>query len=234
MICGAAGGIGSAMLEHLLADEAVAMVIATHRHPLSSVHTKLTWLTLDFAHTEEIASAAAQIAARVERVDYWICATGVLSSGAMTPEKSLQQLASENLTHSLQVNAAGPLLFFAACAGLLQAARAPKVMFLSAQVGSIEDNHLGGWYSYRMAKAALNMGVKTAAIEAGRWRTKPVIVAVHPGTTHSSLSKPFTRRRTQRVRGADETGEALYSLLKQLSAEKHGKFLTNVGDELPW
>ena len=100
-------------------------------------------------------------------------------------------------------------------------------------MGSIEDNRLGGWYGYRMAKAALNMGVKTLAIESQRWRRAPIIVAVHPGTTKSNLSKPFTAQRKQ-LQSAAECGARCYRLIEGLTDTHSGTFLKLDGTQLPW
>ena len=93
---------------------------------------------------------------------------------------------------------------------------------------------MGGWYSYRMSKAALNMGIKTAAIEMARWKNDPVLVAVHPGTTHSPLSKPFVVRRKAPVQSAATAGARLHQLIEQLTPEDSGSFLTLDRKILPW
>jgi NAD(P)-dependent dehydrogenase (short-subunit alcohol dehydrogenase family) len=101
-------------------------------------------------------------------------------------------------------------------------------------VGSIEDNRLGGWYGYRMSKAALNMGVRCLAIECSRWRSQPTIVAVHPGTTASNLSKPFTKTRTAPVQSPEQCATRLYQLIETLEPQQNGQFLKLSGEILPW
>jgi NAD(P)-dependent dehydrogenase (short-subunit alcohol dehydrogenase family) len=234
LVCGGAGGIGGVLLDHLLADSDIGTVYATHRSAKVSNHPKLRWITLDFADQQSIDQAITMLSAEVGALGIFVCATGFLSNERLRPEKSLKELQMQHMNYSLQVNAAGPLALLAGLEPALKASANPKVMFLSAQVGSIEDNHLGGWYSYRMSKAALNMGVKTAAIEAGRWRNGAALVSVHPGTTHTDLSQPFTQRRKQKVSTAKETGKTLYALLQTLGPQHNGKFLDRSGVQLPW
>jgi NAD(P)-dependent dehydrogenase (short-subunit alcohol dehydrogenase family) len=99
-------------------------------------------------------------------------------------------------------------------------------------VGSIGDNRLGGWYSYRMSKAALNMGIRNAAIELGRHRHGPIVVAIHPGTTLSPLSAPFAAR--DRARPADASAAAIVRVLDGLERTDNGRFFNWDGRELPW
>ena len=120
------------------------------------------------------------------------------------------------------------------CLGLCVLRPDPFREAYAFQVGSIEDNQLGGWYSYRMSKAALNMGIKTAAIEIARWRNSPVLIAVHPGTTHSGLSKPFVQRRKAPVQTADAAALRLLALEQSLRPEQHGSFVTLDAKSLPW
>ena len=157
-----------------------------------------------------------------------------LSGREFLPEKNIAQLDQHTAMQAYAINAAGPMLIFQACAGLLRASAAPKALFLSAQVGSIADNQLGGWYSYRMAKAALNMGIKTAAVEASRWRNPAAVVAVHPGTTRTALSRPFIQRRRAPVRSAADSAQRIHQLMAMLTAADTGRFLTADGEPLPW
>ena len=233
-IAGAGGTIGQALLSRLTEDPQVDQIIATHRKPLSSTHPKVTWCTMDFEHPSTIACTSSQLTEQLDRLDYFICATGHLHDKQFQPEKSLSKLNLAQMQHSFLVNAAGPLQLLATLEPLLKRAANPKVQILSAQVGSIQDNRLGGWYGYRAAKAALNMGLKTAAIEASRWRNQPVFMAVHPGTTRSALSRPFITRHKGPVRDAAQTAHALYRLLQQADPSHHGGFFNAQGERLPW
>jgi NAD(P)-dependent dehydrogenase (short-subunit alcohol dehydrogenase family) len=103
---------------------------------------------------------------------------------------------------------------------------------LSAKVGSIEDNRLGGWYSYRASKAALNMLIKTAAIELARTKPNTALIALHPGTVNSNLSKPF--RGEQIGRPPLDAASDMLKLLESLSQEDSGSFISYSGERLPW
>ena len=234
LLVGGAGGIGGALLEHVLADDSIGRVFATSSREVSSAHAKLEWLPLDYMNGESIRHLAETLCGQLDRIDLFICATGYLHGEYGQPEKGISSLRIASMESLYRLNASGPLDLFARCAPLLKASRSPRALFLSAQVGSIEDNMLGGWFSYRMAKAALNMGIKTAAIEAGRWRNGAVIMAVHPGTTRSALSRPFVVRRKQRVRSAAESAQHIYHLLEEAGEECNGAFLTAEGGKLHW
>ncbi len=234
LITGAAGGIGSEILSALLGDPAVEHVFAASRSGLGPRRRKLTWLQLDYLQPSTIGEVAAKVAAAAPRIDWLIGATGLLHADSLQPEKELAGIQAGVLDHLYRVNAAGPLALLGACVPLLKAAPRPKVAMLSAQVGSISDNSLGGWYGYRMAKAALNMGLKSAAIEAARWRNHGSIVAVHPGTTLTRLSAPFVARRKKSVRSAAATAALIHQLMHQIDTEQNGGFLTAEGEVLPW
>jgi NAD(P)-dependent dehydrogenase (short-subunit alcohol dehydrogenase family) len=230
MIVGAAGGIGSAVLEHYLNHPNVGRVYATHHRPVSSTVENLQWLQLDMADGDSIATAMAAVDVPIDR---WICCTGLLAGTYGQPEKTYRQLDHTKLQHDYAVNAVGPLSAFAQLAKQLRS-DGMKAVFLSAQVGSITDNGLGGWYGYRMSKAALNMGVRCLAIECARWRSSPTIVAVHPGTTVSNLSRPFTQSRTAPMQTTAQCAQALYELVEFLGPSQSGRFLKLDGQELPW
>lgn len=126
-------------------------------------------------------------------IDLLIVATGILHEGDHKPERSLQNLSGAAMTRLFAVNTIGPALVLKHFASLLAKDRRASVAVLSARVGSISDNRSGGWYSYRASKAALNMIVRSAAIEIGRSRPEAICVALHPGTVDTPLSGPFQR-----------------------------------------
>ncbi len=236
VLLGAHGGIGRALLTQFSTDASIEHIEATHRIPLYSEGEakKVSWRTLDLECADNIQRNTERWCASLPSLDFVVCAAGVLHDGELKPEKRMQQLREHNMHRLFQINAAGPLAVLAGLEPLLKKSHQPKVMVLSAQVGSIADNHLGGWYSYRMSKAALNMGLKTFAIEAARWRNDAVVMAVHPGTTLSQLSAPFVRQRKAPVRQAAETAAHLDQLLKHADSAHHGGFFTAQGERLPW
>jgi NAD(P)-dependent dehydrogenase (short-subunit alcohol dehydrogenase family) len=148
------------------------------------------------------------------------------------PEKRLADLRADHMLSSLQINTIGPALTLAHFAG--QLARTERSIFavFSAKVGSIADNRLGGWYSYRASKAALNMIIKTASIELARTHPNSVAAALHPGTVKSQLSAPF--RGEQIGRPASDSAQELLHVLDDLTPAESGGFWAYDGQRLPW
>lgn len=233
IVAGAGGGIGLALVDALSERADVAQVYALHRHPVSSTHPKVRWLEADLRDPDKVDAAAGQIRA-AGGIDGLIVATGLLHEAGLFPEKSLADLAPDQLVTLYETNTVIPLLLLKACRDLFATSEAPFACLLSAQVGSIGDNRLGGWYGYRMAKAALNMGVKCAAIELARQPNPPVVVAMHPGTTRTALSNRFVSRRKRPVAWPRQAAERLLSVLDNLSADQNGHFLNYDGEPLAW
>lgn len=222
IVIGASGAIGGAMAAQLSADPRCAEVCALSRRSDPAVD-------LDAGHS--IASAAQALAHRGP----WhliVLATGMLCGPTGGPEKRLADLNAVHLAASFATNTIGPALVLAHFAPLL--ARGERSLFavLSAKVGSIGDNRLGGWYSYRASKAALNMLLKTASIEVARTRPQAVLAALHPGTVDSALSAPF--RGAQIGRPPAEAAHDLLVLLDGLQPEDSGGFWAYDGQRLPW
>ncbi|XOV83217.1 MAG: SDR family NAD(P)-dependent oxidoreductase [bacterium] len=235
VIVGASGGIGCELSQIALADTKVSRLLATSRNPAGlPTHNKLVPVALDLCCEQSMMAALEAIRGSVEHIDRLIFASGYLHDVDVGPEKALRELDKSTMQKVLQINAVGPMLVFAGLESLLKKASAPKAVFLSAQVGSIADNHLGGWYSYRMAKAALNQGVKTAAVEAARWRNNAAVVAVHPGTTSTALSAPFLARRRATVQTPAACAALIWQLMQDIDATASGSFLRADGTDLPW
>lgn len=178
VVIGASGGIGAALVRRL--EE-------SGRH--ETVHAlSRSAGTIDLADPSSIAAAAERIGGPLALV---IVATGVLHEGDRRPERSLRELEADWLLRQYQVNTVGPALVLRHFAPLLAKDAPATIACLSARVGSISDNRLGGWYGYRAAKAALNQIIKSAAIEIARGRPQALCVALHPGTVDTGLSAPF-------------------------------------------
>jgi len=156
---------------------------------------------------------------------------GVLHSEHWMPEKKLDDLNAEQLQTLMQTNAIGPGLTIKHFSKLLDPAGSVMAT-LSAKVGSIEDNRLGGWFSYRASKAALNMLIKTASIEFARTKPNTALVALHPGTVNSRLSKPF--KGEQIGRPAVDAASDMLTVLLSLQKTDSGSFLSYSGEKLPW
>jgi NAD(P)-dependent dehydrogenase (short-subunit alcohol dehydrogenase family) len=151
----------------------------------------------------------------------------------MLPEKSLKQLTRQSLQQSLEVNLFSVAFYLQALLPWLQKPPGIKVAVLSAKVGSISDNRLGGWYSYRMAKAALNMLVKCSSIELGRFNKTAVLFSLHPGTTDSALSAPFQQNLPAgQLKTAADTAHCLLATIRTVSVTETGLLLNWDGQVL--
>lgn len=225
LVVGASGAIGSALIDALAQCREVEQVLAASRRPPSFGSDKVVPCTLDILDEHSIESALVG----VERIDLAIVATGSLHvPGGRTPEKSWRSLEQSALLESFAVNAIGPALV--AKHVLPRLPRRGKSVFaaLSARVGSISDNRLGGWYSYRASKAALNQLVRSLSIELARQRPEAVCVSLHPGTVDSALSRPFQAN----VPAAVLTAPALAA--KRLLAVIEGLDATSSGQLIGW
>jgi NAD(P)-dependent dehydrogenase (short-subunit alcohol dehydrogenase family) len=156
---------------------------------------------------------------------------GVLHTDHWMPEKRLDDLNSDQLMELMKINTIGPALTIRHFSKLLDPNNSVMVT-LSAKVGSIEDNRLGGWYSYRASKAALNMLIKTASIELARSKPNTALIALHPGTVNSRLSKPF--RGEQIGRPPLDAASDMLQVIEGLNKEDSGSFISYSGERLPW
>lgn len=224
VVCGATGGIGQAFVKHLQASSRFTGVIALSRSSSPA---------LDFDRPESIAECANFITSLDGEVRLIIDATGYLHDETFQPEKSLRHIDPEYMAKQFHINAIGPALLMKHFCPLLP--RSGKSVFatLSAKVGSIGDNRMGGWYGYRAAKAALNQLVKCTAIEIGRNKRDCVFVALHPGTVDTGLSGPFAKSGLN-VQSPDEATANMLNVIDQLDAQKSGGFFAYDGTELPW
>jgi NAD(P)-dependent dehydrogenase (short-subunit alcohol dehydrogenase family) len=221
LVIGASGTIGAAFAELLGNSPRCAAVHGLHRHSAPPI---------DFADENSIAEAA-RILGDGRRYHLIINAAGLLHNEAFMPEKRLADLNYLQMQATFQANTFGPALVMRHFIPLLASERAIMAM-LSAKVGSIGDNRLGGWYSYRASKTALNMLVKTAAIEAARNQKNSVLVALHPGTVNSRLSQPF--RGETIGRPAQDAAAEMLAVIDALTPAESGCFRSYNGAELPW
>jgi NAD(P)-dependent dehydrogenase (short-subunit alcohol dehydrogenase family) len=221
LIIGASGGIGAALVDVLRGDSRCASITELARSTTPS---------LDLADPGSIGHCATEVAGQGP-FHLIINAAGVLHSDTFMPEKRLADLDHQQLLDTFQVNTFGPALLLRHFCPLLDRQRGVLAM-LSAKVGSIGDNRLGGWYSYRASKAALNMLIKTAAIEVKRSQPNAVLLALHPGTVSSRLSQPF--RGSEIGRPASEAADDLLRVIDGRGPEASGGFYAYSGEGLPW
>ena len=220
LVIGASGAIGQAFCELLRADAHCASVRELSRSSAPA---------LDLEDPASIAAAAAALA---DDGPYQLIlhTAGLLHRPGITPEKSLNAIEADALQAVFQVNALGPALVLRHFLPLLD--KQGAMAMLSAKVGSIGDNRLGGWYAYRASKAALNMLIKTAAIELARSKPKARLLSLHPGTVISPLSQPF--RGATAARPAEQAAAEMLQVIDSLGPEHSGSFHAYDGQLLPW
>lgn len=232
-IIGASGGIGSAFIQALEALGQTRHIYALSRQPQNYDGAKITSLAFDFTNETSVQSCAAQIE-KDGPLDLVIIATGFLHNSAISPEKNMRALSFESFEKNFAINTFGPALTAKYFLPLMN--RKHKAVFaaLSARVGSISDNRLGGWYSYRASKAALNMVLKTLSIEYGRRFKNIIIAGLHPGTVDTKLSKPFQQNVAEgKLFTPDYSAKKLLSVIDQMSFEDSGKILDWAGQIIP-
>ena len=224
IVIGATGGIGAAVLARLQADAQFQRIIGLSRSTVPALEL------LDEASIKACAHLITSLALPVRLV---VDATGALHGDGMAPEKSWQQLDPAQMAHAFAINAIGPALLMKHFLPLLPKQGKAVFATLSAKVGSISDNRLGGWYSYRASKAALNQLVHTAAIELRRRAPEAICVALHPGTVATGLSAPFAKTGLD-VQLPAVAATRLLAALDGLSAADSGGFFNHDGGALPW
>lgn len=222
LIVGATGGIGAAMMARLQGAPNLGQLVGLSRS---------TTPALDLTDEASIAAAAELVQARGP-FHLIVDATGVLQGQGAFPEKSLRAITPESLAQAFALNAIGPALLIKHLHRLMPRRERAVFATLSARVGSIGDNRLGGWYGYRASKAALNMLLRTASVEIGRRSPQAICLALHPGTVRTSLSEPFVGKRE--VFTPDHAAGLLLDVIDNATDAHHGGFFAYDGQEIVW
>ncbi len=218
IVIGASGGIGSALADALAARGAEVVRLSRRSDP-----------PIDLEDDASIAAAAAALAARGP-FDLVLIATGLLHGAGVEPEKSWRQIEGTALDRLFRVNATGPALVLRHFLPLLARERRGVMAALSARVGSIGDNRLGGWVGYRSAKAALNQIIRTLAIELGRTHPQAILVGLHPGTVDTALSMPFQRNvAADKLFTPEDSAMRLLNVLEGLTPADSGGCFDHAG-----
>lgn len=221
VVIGAGGGIGAALLDAIREEGAHDAVHGFARD------------TLDITVEDQVRAAAATVAAGPAPTLILI-ATGLLHDATHGPEKSLAEIDAAWMARNFAINTIGPALIIKHFLPLLPKGDRAVIAALSARVGSIGDNRLGGWHSYRAAKAALNMIIKGASIEAARQRPRAIIVGLHPGTVDTRLSEPFQGNvRPGTLFSPDRAAVQLLDVLEGLSVPDSGGIFAWDGSPVP-
>lgn len=253
-IVGASQGIGLEFVHQLLQTDRINRIYATYRNPQSKLleiaEPRLHCLPMDITVEEQIATVVQEIQTQTAALHYVINCVGVLHEEApspsggsvrselsktLQPEKSLRQINAEQLLYYFQVNSIGAVMLAKHVQPLLRHSDRAILATISAKVGSIGDNHLGGWYGYRASKAALNMLMRTTAIEYKRTCPRAIVVTLHPGTTDTQLSRPFQRNvPPEKLFPVERTVQQLLTVLDQLQQSDSGEFFSWDGSRLAW
>ncbi|XP_055723016.1 C-factor [Salvelinus fontinalis] len=257
LVQGASRGLGLEFCRNILLNKAPGALIATCRNPdnaaelmsLVAQHPgKVTVLKLDVNREDDIQRAAEHVKKAFGKVDLIINSSAMLHPSGKG-ETSLKDVSAQGIISTLTTNTVGPLVMAKYFAPLLQKGsgafgqQPPEkakqhsgiIVNITAKVGSIGDNGLGGWYSYRMSKAALNMATRNLSIELGRSRPRVVCVSLHPGTVNTDLSRPYHKNVPKdKLFSTGHSVHCLMSIIDSLNIDKTGKAYNWNGSELPW
>ena len=249
IVIGASGGIANALLQRLLSDTNDEQLIAISRKPCPKAlvkHSQLKWIVIDYNEenikeiVDSLRDESKKAALVFKRV--FIC-HGILHGSPESdfygqpfgPEKRLEEINSDTLHEVFHANTVVPMLWIKALRPLLAGKQPCHISVLSARVGSIGDNNLGGWYAYRASKSALNMLLKTAAIEYARRAANVKLIAFHPGTTDTALSKPFQKNVPEnKLFTPDFVAERLIAIMNSTAVDGELAYLDWDNKTIQW
>ena len=245
LVVGASRGIGFGFVRRLIEDANIERMVAACRTPDAAPELSLIAgssdkpfkiVALDVAEENSVVAAASAIAGEIERLDLLINCAGVLHDGdALAPERRIGELEPAKLMRSFEVHALGPALLAKHFSPMFDRRARAVFASLSARVGSIGDNRLGGWYSYRASKAAHNMILRNLSIELRRLHRGLICVSLHPGTVDTDLSRPFQQGvPAKRLFSIDRAVDQLLAVVDGLEPDSNGRFYAWDGQEIPW
>ena len=230
-IIGASGAIGNAFVEHYSNDPSIKNVFAFSRKKQSYENNKIQSFDLDIENQESIRDAAEEV--KDNRLNHIIVATGILHSESFGPEKSIKDINHDSMMKVISVNTIGPSLVGRYFIPLLTKDTKSVLAFLSARVGSISDNKLGGWYSYRASKTALNQIIKNFSIELKRTNPNAIVLGLQPGTVDSNLSEPFKKNVAKgKLFTPEQSRELLSNVIENATTKDSGNLLAYDGETI--
>ena len=234
LIIGANSAIAQAITERYIQQTDCERVFTVSRHPASFTGRKVTQLLTDYSEHSiaEICSTLLPFAKTITRL---IICNGTLHDNYFMPEKKVADINAAQLAKTYHINTIIPMLWLSHLAPILEQGQIVKIAVFSARVGSISDNRMGGWYSYRASKAALNMLIQCSSIEYARRAPNVKLIAFHPGTTDTPLSKPFQRAVAKnKLFTPAFVAKKLLSILDQSEVNQKAAYLDWNNDPITW
>ena len=228
-VIGSSGAIGSAFVNHYINDLSVNSIFSFSRSSIGIDNNKVKHFSIDIENESSIQNAAKS----VEEINFdeIIIASGLLHTNEFGPEKSIKDLKADNILKVLNVNTVGPAIIGKYFLPLLNTDIKSVMAFLSARVGSISENKLGGWYAYRASKSALNQIIKTFSIELKRTNPKAIIIGLQPGTVNSELSAPFKRSvSSNKLFSAEYSASQLLGVIERVDESSSGNLISWDGE----
>ena len=244
LIVGASRGIGRAIVNQLVITKQYQNIVAVGRNIVldeslkiqaQKANISLTAIQADACDEEQMCNVAQTVVRNFSKLSLICNTVGFLSSEVIKPERNIRDLSLEQLLHSTKTNTWTTLNIAKAFQKLLR--KNPGIHFaaFSARVGSISDNGLGGWYSYRITKAALHMAIKNLSIELRRTNRTLICYAYHPGTVDTDLSRPFTKNyKRNKIFTPSEAAKYFVDVNSNLVAEDNGHCFDWKGERIPW
>ena len=221
LIAGSSGAIGKEFTKFYCDDPNVGKVVTLSRKTNDFIHKKIQSIGFDYNKEETFENI--EKLSHLESISTIIIATGILHTDHIKPEKSINAINPEGLTEVFQVNVFGPILLIKKLLPLIKKSQGVKIVFLTARVGSITDNKLGGWYSYRSSKSALNMMINNLSIELKRAHKENIVIGIHPGTVKSHLSEPFLKHVKHNIFSPSESVELMSQVISKITPNDSGK-----------
>jgi NAD(P)-dependent dehydrogenase (short-subunit alcohol dehydrogenase family) len=221
LIAGASGGIGKEFTKFYCDDPNVEKVIALSRKINNIDNPKIQSVEVDYSKEETLDNLDDVLL--LESINTIIIATGILQTDLIKPEKSIAGVDLATLQKVFQINVFGPTLLVKKLLPLIKKSKGVKIVFLSARVGSIADNRLGGWHSYRSSKSALNMMISNLSIELQRISKNHIVIGIHPGTVKSQLSEPFLKNVKHNIFSPRESVELMAKVVGDIDQKDSGK-----------
>jgi NAD(P)-dependent dehydrogenase (short-subunit alcohol dehydrogenase family) len=244
LIVGASQGIGLGFVRKLLQDGRGGKIYATYRCQASATDLlaleseypeRICCMEADVTDEGQISQTAARIEEGVGKLHLVVNCAGILHEENLQPEKSLKQITPDHLLRYFQVNSIATPLLAKHLLPLFRHGEKSLLAAISAKVGSIGDNQLGGWYGYRASKAALNMFMRNIAIEYRRTSPQTIVALLHPGTTDTRLSQPFQKNvPAGKLFSVERTVSQLLEVMENLDEGDSGQFFSWDGSRLPW